>query len=253
MEVLEVWFDAEERHQVLQSLVSIADRKEQRLPREAADAAEYFAASLAKTKYGENACDLMIRSWLNCGDVREAASAFAAWQKVEPAGDQQGLSALADWLQDRQNPAGSAMVLREAATSSDDQRIRLRYALALTASADCLSALVEFNELLRRNAEEPTISAAALVGRAICNAQLGNQQAALSDLTMVMESPDAPKALLGHALLVRMLIRWQETDYQGVLADCTSVIEAAETPTDEIAVALVYRARTKCRFRGCGC
>lgn len=248
VEVLEVWFDAEERHQLLQSLVSMVDADKKRPLREAADAAEYFAASLAKTKYGESACDLMIRSWLNCGDVREAAKAFAAWQKVEPAGDKQILSALADWLHDHENPAGSAMVLREAATASDDQHIKLRYAIALVASEDWQSALLEFNELLRRKAEESSISATALFGRAGCNAQLGNQQAALSDLATVMESPEAPKSLLSLALRMRIIVRTEKADYQGVLADCTTIIETAEMPKDGIAMALVYRARTKSRL-----
>ena len=245
VEVLEVWFDAEERHQLLQSLVSIVDGKEKRLPRETADAAEYFAASLAKTKYGESACDLMIRSWLNCGEVHEAAKAYLALQKADTPDEKQALSELAAWCRQHRNPEGSVMVLREAARDSDDQLIKLDLAMALAESKNWGSALAECNSLMNRFPTNTTIVAAALFSRAVCKRASSDHQGALADFTAVIESPHAPKELIARSLYNRALTKEQIGDYRGELADYTTLLALPGVPKDQIAMALVNRAATE--------
>lgn len=79
VEVLRIWFETEERCDVLRSLIvqGVAGGK---APREMAVAAEYYAASLAGSPYSSAAEEIAVKNWLAVGDLREAALALAEFR-----------------------------------------------------------------------------------------------------------------------------------------------------------------------------
>ena len=76
VEVIRLWFEAEERLQFMQRLAQRAAGSDNRQAHSLAEAVEYFAAALRGTAYQEDAKRLTSVTWLRTGDIVEAAKAL---------------------------------------------------------------------------------------------------------------------------------------------------------------------------------
>ena len=76
VEVIRLWFEAEERLQFMQRLAQRTAGSDNRQAHSLAEAVEYFAAALRGTAYQEDAKRLTSVTWLRTGDIVEAAKAL---------------------------------------------------------------------------------------------------------------------------------------------------------------------------------
>jgi tetratricopeptide (TPR) repeat protein len=216
VEVLRIWFEAEERFATIQSFARLDGVASRNVLRDAALTTEYFAASLAGTPYASEARDHTVRQWLMSGDYREAA-----WAHAEFA----GLGAL----------QGTSL----------ESTVFLRLGHWCAEHADLETALKVLNPIISDAERSASEQADALLERASCFFISGDCQRALADYTAVVMLKGVPKEQMGWALLMRGSFKETLGDTQGALADYTTLVMLGGAPKEAVACALVNRGAAK--------
>ena len=254
VEVLRVWFEAEERFATVQSLATVEDTVSPSALREAALTSEYFAASLADTPYASEARDRTVRGWLRAGERLEAALAHA---ELAGLAAPQGMSfesaayvGLGHWCAKHEDLKTALEVLDPII--SDAARPAAERAAALLERGDCFRSLGDHQSALASYTAVVTLRGAfkeqvvrALVNRGISRGSLGDSDGALADWTAVVAMEGAPKSEVAQALVKRAITEESRGDSQGALADWTSVVTLEGAPKEQVSLALINRAYLK--------
>jgi len=248
VEVLQVWFEAEERLEALRSLSSASGANGAKIARGLAESAEYFAASLEGTEHRELARELAIRNWLRVGDVGEAVASFAEFYGVagtgtrSPSANYIGLSA---WLREHGDLESAIKVLESRMRDHpDDLRLRGVYGLLLGLSGDRRAPGV-YDQIMAARDIKPDVLARALLGRGIVRGMQGDTDGEVEDYTAVIELEGAPRHGVAIAMYDRGVRRGEQGDREGAIADYTAVVELEGVPTDLVAQALFGRGVIK--------
>jgi len=196
VEVLRVWFKAEERFANIQSLAKLEGGASPRALHEAALATEYFAASLADTPYAAAARDHTVRQWLKSGDPREAALARAEF---------------------------AGLALREGMSLDSTAYEPLGHWCA--EPADLKTALEVLNPVISDAGRPASERAAALLERGWCFSISRDINHALSDFSAVVTLEGAPKEEVAGALACRAFINLALDQRASAIADWTAVLE----------------------------
>ena len=212
VEVLRIWFEAEERFATVQSFAKLEGGDSPNALHEAALTTEYFAASLADTPYASVARDYAVRQWLKSGDHQEAALAHAEF---------------------------AGLAIHEGTSFESTAYVRLGHWCA--EHADLKTALEVLNPIINDADRSASERAAALIERGSCFRLLGDHQRALLDYTAVVTLEGAPKQQEAKALFNRGVVKGKIGDTQGALADFTAVVTLEGAPKDQLAKALVGR------------
>jgi tetratricopeptide (TPR) repeat protein len=245
VEVLRIWFEAEERFETVCRVPARAAGSSPGAMREAATTIEYFAASLRGTGLEERAHELALRQWLRVGDLREAALAHAEFDRTD-AGDPcvhevRAYSALGRWALGHDDPQTARAALAEAATSDRSPETLLDYGLALGAAGLPAEALQQFNAALTNASGNAALQAWALVNRGVAKGMVGDLPGELADYTAVVEMEGAPKHLVAQALFNRGVAKGDSGDRSGAMADFTTLVEMPGIPGVELGKALANR------------
>jgi tetratricopeptide (TPR) repeat protein len=245
IEVLRIWFKAEERLEALRSLAAGAKESVGTGARDVAVTAEYFAAALAGTDYASVGEHLAVKSWLEIGEIREAAFALAELRPAQTVGWLMGevgaYVTLGRWLREHDDLEKAVSALKAAVEEDPrDLELRVEYAGTLDLSGDHQGAIQIFDEVLSR-AEDIALRAIALSGRGRCRAFLGDFVAAIADWTAVTELAGAPADAVAWALLSRGRQRHRQGDLAAAIADWTRTVEMDGASPGYRALALVGR------------
>lgn len=216
VEVLRIWFEAEERFATVRSFAKLEDGDSPNALHEAALTTEYFAASRAETPYASEAHDHTVRQWLRSGDYHEAALAHAEF---------------------------TGMPVREGMSFESTAYVRLGHWCA--EHADLKTALEVLNPIINDACRPASERAAALVERGTCFGISGDDQHALHDFTAVVTLEGATKEQVAKALVNRGVVKDLLGDTQGALADFTAVVMLDGAPKEQSAKALVGRGLDK--------
>lgn len=256
VEVLRIWFEAEERAATVRSLAGLAASAAPGARCEAALTAEYFAASLLETRYASAARDEAVRQWLKSGEYRQAALAYAELGRgagsEEVSSDTQAYLALGEWCI-KNADLETAMNVLNPIIEAPGHPVPER-ATALTHRGCCLRnagdfrhALQDFTTAAGLEGAPPAQVAAALLERGVTKALLGDRQGELADYNAVLELEGAPREHVAKALMGRGAVKKLLGDRQGELADYTAAAELDGAPADQVARALIRRGFTKAR------
>ena len=245
LEVLRTWFKAEERLEMVKSVVATASGFRGGPLVSAAVAAEYYAASLAKTEHGRAAADLAVKMWLKTENLPEAAFALAELRDLR--GDDRRLyeasayAGLAKWAEEQGDVATAIEALR-VAVERDPINIetRLRYGMAVGDRGEYGLAFECFDEVVRV-ATDPRVTSAALVFRGITREHQGDTSGAMTDYAAVVGLEGALRESVVAALFNRATIREQLGDASRAIADYTALVELDRASSEEVARALLNR------------
>lgn len=257
VEVLRIWFEAEERFATIQSFAKLEGGPSPSALHDAAMTTEYFAASLTDTPYASEARDQTVRQWLRSGDYHEAALAHAEFVGfAAPRGmsfDSTAYVRLGHWCAEHADLKTALEVLNPII--SDGARSTLERATALlergscfVASGDHKHAVHDFTAALALEDTPPQYVAAALFNRGVVKWRLGDTQGSLADYTAVMMLKGAPKDQVARALVNRGFTKGGQGETQGALADYTAVVMLEGAPKDQVAQALFNRGLSKWRL-----
>ena len=246
VEVIRIWFDAEQRFVALQELVG----KDKGAGKTVAMSAEYFAASLAETKYAQMARDLAVSSWLQVGDIQQAARSLADLETTQAQRQiQQDASAytrLAEWSLDHEDAVLAVESLRQAITKHPGNiKLQCQYASVLLRSGEVLDASRVLDEVIRSRSSDLMALAWALNNRGAIKGKQGDLAGALADCTAAIELPGAPADEVAWALNNRGVSKGEQGDPAGELADYTAAIELPGASADQVAKALNNRGAIK--------
>ena len=229
VQVLQIWFEAEERYKTLESLTSIPAATELCRVRERATTAEYFAASLTGTNFEEKARVLALQSWINAKDIREAALVHADFCKIqekdEVAYEKKALTNLGDWLLNHDEPKAAVSALEKVAKDSNDPFVLMKYGLALNLTEDKKAAFVVFDRVVALQPKDRAILALSLMQRGFIRGELGDAQGEVTDFSAIIESSDMPRDYVAGALYYRGLLRFDALDFKASVADFTTLLE----------------------------
>jgi len=243
LDVLRVWFKAEERLEMVKSVVATASGFRGGALVSAAVAAEYYAASLAETEYGRAASDLAVGMWLKTENLQEAAFALAELHDVR--GDDRrsyeasAYAGLGEWAEEHGDIAIAAQALR-AAVERDPTNwgTRLRYGVALGKQGEHVLAFECFDEVIRV-VTDPGVKSSALIVRGVARGQQADTSRAIADFTAVVDLKEAPARLVARALVLRGIARGEQGDAPGAIANYAAVVELEGAPRERVVQALV--------------
>ncbi|KAA0134106.1 tetratricopeptide repeat protein, partial [Gimesia chilikensis] len=102
-------------------------------------------------------------------------------------------------------------------------------------------AIKDYTHVINQSEAPPDQIAKALVNRGVIYGQLGETQQAIEDYTRVIDLPDAPPDQIAKALFNRGITYGRLRETQQAFEDYTRVIDLSEAPPDQIAKALVNR------------
>jgi tetratricopeptide (TPR) repeat protein len=254
VEVLRIWFEAEERFATIQSFAMLEGGASPSALRDAALTTEYFAASLADTPYASEARDHTVRQWLRSGDYHEAALAhaeFAGFAAREGISfDATAYLRLGHWCADHADLKTALEVLTPIISDADRSASERTAALlergyCFGISGECQRALADFAAVVALEGAPKTGVANALLNRGVAKGMLGDIQGALADYTAVMTLEGATQEQLADALINRGATKERLGDIQGALADYTAVVMLEGAPKEGVARALVNRGFAK--------
>jgi tetratricopeptide (TPR) repeat protein len=257
VEVLRIWFEAEERFATIQSFARLEGGTSPNALREAALTTEYFAASLTDTPYASEARDHMVRQWLRSGDYHEAALAHAEFARLTAyAGmslESTAAVGLGQWWAEHSDLKTALEILNPLI--SDAGRPASAHAYALLVRGCCLGnsgdhqrALSDFAAVVALKGAPNEQIAQALFNRGVAKERLGDVQGALADYTAVVALESAPKEQVADALFNRGVAKGRLGDVQGALADYTAVVTLEGASNEQVADALFNRAVVKGRL-----
>jgi tetratricopeptide (TPR) repeat protein len=250
VEVLRIWFEAEERFATIQSFAKLEGGASPSALHEAALTTEYFAASLADTPYASEARDQTVRQWLKSGDYHEAAMAHAEFAgsavRKRMSLDSTVYVQLGRWCAQHEDRKAALEVLNPIISdvgrpASERAAALLERGYCFSISGDYQQALPDFEAVVALEGAPKEGVARALVNRGIAKWMMGDAQGALVDYTAVVALEGAPKKQLARALVNRGFTRAVLGDPQGELADYTAVVKLEGAPREQVAGALVNR------------
>jgi tetratricopeptide (TPR) repeat protein len=257
VEVLRIWFEAEERFATIQSFARLEGGASPSALRDAALTTEYFAASLANTSYASEARDHTVRQWLKAGDYHEAALAHAEFAGL-PAPERANLESaayvlLGRWCADHADLKTALEVLNgvisEAARPAFERAAALlERGYCFGTSGDPQRALADFTAVVTLEGVPKEQEANALYNRGVAKGTLGDHQGELADYTAVLALEEASDDAVARALLNRGVVRGKLGDTQGELADYTAVLALEGAPSEQVAKALVNRGVVRGRL-----
>lgn len=257
VEVLRIWFEAEERLATVQTLARLEATAAPNALRETAVAAEYFAASLAETPYASAASDQAVRQWLKAGDYREAALAHAEFDRQAiPEGvgsDAAAYVSLGGWCAEHADVETALKILNPII--EDVGRPVAERAAAYNQRGYCFAsygdhqrALADFTAVVVLDQVPKEEVGRALFNRGVAKGTLGDVGGAVADFTAVAALEGAPKELVARALVNRGFANGIQGDSQSELADYAAVIALEGAPKEQVAHALINRGVAKVKL-----
>jgi tetratricopeptide (TPR) repeat protein len=251
VEVLRVWFEADERIETLRKLAAGQSQTTTQALRECAVTTEYLAASLKGSAHGQAAAELCVNRWV-AADLREAAFAYADLTN-EPGTSTDELAAhigLSDYLSTHGDFENAVKALDQTIASPEcdpERRARALYNRGITKGqlGDGQGELADYTAVIQLEGASKNQIAKSLVNRGVGKGQLGDAQGELADYTAAIQLEGAPKDQIAKALLYRGVTKGQLGDAQGQLTDYTAVIHLEGAPKDQVAKALLNRGVTK--------
>lgn len=210
VEVLRIWFEAEERFATIQSFARHEGDTSQKALRETALSAEYFAASLTDTPYATPACDSAVRHWLETGDHHEAALAHAELNGLavhkgisfdsmadiqlghwfaEHKDLKKALEVLTPIIDDPGRPVAddAIVVTMDGAPTEQVSKALLNRGVIKGRLGDILGAIADFTTALTLDGAPKEQTAKALFNRGAANLALHQKTSAIKDWTAVLD------------------------------------------------------------------
>ncbi len=253
VEVLRVWFEADERIDTLRKLARHRIDASPQALRDSATTAEYLAASLKGSAHARAATEMCVSQWL-ATDLHEAALAYADLSRElgasAPMAEHAADLGLADWLADHRDFGNVIKALDQAISKSGctmEQRTRALLNRGVTKGrlGDAQAAIADFTAVIELDGASKERVAWALLNRGVTKGRLGDAQAAIADFTAVIELEGAPKEQVTWALINRGLTKGRLGDTTGEMGDYTAVIELEGAPKEQVANALFNRGFAK--------
>jgi tetratricopeptide (TPR) repeat protein len=254
VEVLRIWFEAEERFATIQSFARLEGRASPSALHDAALTTEYFAASLADTPYASAAREHTVRQWLKSGDHREAALAHAEFAGFAAYGgmslESTAYVGLGRWCAEHSDMKTALEVLNPIISdagrpASERAAALVERGLCFRVSGDDQGALRDFSAVVTLEGAPKEQVTQALVNRGAAKGRLGDIQGALADFTAVVTLENAPKEGVARALVNRGAAKGMLGETQGALADYTAVVTLENAPKEQVAQALFNRGVAK--------
>ena len=248
VQVLQIWFEADERMGLLRSL-SITGESSDKVRGEAlAEAAEYFAVSLMKTQYEEPARQIAIKAHLRAGQPDLAVALFSEFQSGTAISRDttRRYAGLTRWLRNH-GDLREAIELARRRTQEDPENaeLLLEYGITLRLSGDYAGALSCFDCVAMHPAASPGERGQAFLNRGLAKGEQGDTAGEIADYTAVIELEGAPRDQIAGALYNRGVAKGKQGDTAGAIADCTAVIELEGAPREQVAKALNNRGVAK--------
>jgi len=250
VQVLQIWFEADERMQLLRHLSDDPLACDSAKARARAEAAEYFAVSLTKTQHEEPARQIAIKAHLRAGQPESAVGLFAEFEgRSLVRGDaSRGYVGLTRWLRDHGDlPEAIELARKKTQEDPENPELLLEYGVTLGLSGKHAEALACFDQVLACSRASPAEKSKALLTRGVTKRRQGDTAGAIADCTAVIGLEGAPRDEVAKALYNRGVAKGMQGDTGGAIADYTAVIELEGAPRDEVARALNNRGVTKGR------
>lgn len=247
VQVLQIWFEADERMQQLHHLCKAAEPCDKAQATASAEAAEYFAVSLAKTSHEELARRMAIKARLRAGQHELAVSLFSEFEAEATKGKNvaAGYVGLTQWLRERGDLQEAIKVARARVEEDpENAALLLECGLALAISGKYAEALSYFDRVVACSSAT-LMDACALFYRGMAKGVQGDTAGAITDFTAAIELEGAPGELVNRALNNRGVAKYAQGDIAGAVADYTAVIELPGAPPGQIAQALNNRGVIK--------
>jgi tetratricopeptide (TPR) repeat protein len=248
VQVLQIWFEADERMQLLRQLSSTDHLYDNGEATARAEAAEYFAVSLVQTQYEESARRLAIKTHLRAGQPDLAVGLFAEFEeKTFVGGDaSRGYVGLTRWLRDH-GDVEEAIELARKRTQADPQnaKLLLEYGITLALSDHYVEAISCFDRFTTCTGISLEERALALWMRGIARGAEGDTAGEIVDYTAVVELEGAPPDVVAWARSMRGQAKGRQGDTAGEMTDYTAVIQLEGAPRDLVAKALHSRGFVK--------
>jgi tetratricopeptide (TPR) repeat protein len=244
VEVLRVWFEADERIDSLRKLASERRDTTVQALRECATTAEYLAASLKDSPHARAAADLCVSRWI-ATDLREAAMAYADLSNKVQIDESKAHLGLSDWLGMQGDFRNAIKALDEAILKSrnieDITRALCNRGFSKSELGDMPGALADYTAVIEFEAAPVEAVAIALLQRGITKGQVGDTEGEISDYTATIKWDGAPCEQVASAFLNRGVVKGKLGDVQSEILDYKAVIELEGAPTEQVAMALVNR------------
>jgi hypothetical protein len=246
VEVIRLWFEAEERLEHVRRLAGRATSGDGRQARSFAETIEYFTAALRDTPLEDDAKRLMIQIWLCAGEVVEAAVALA---DLSPRSDDDRgklgvleLVDLAAWCYGHEMlPEVLESARQTAEAQSQDLKAQLIYAFCLAFAEDYGSARDQFDRCLTLPIDQIDVQV-ALVLRVVASLRLSDLKTSLENFfSLALDMFGLRVSQEAAACALAVSSKWAAGDYAGVIADCSAAIEAGLFPAVASALPLVCR------------
>jgi len=244
VQVLDLWFEAEERVKALETLSSTLMDCPPIRARSLAETAEYFAASLEHTPYVDAARATAIRNWVSVGDFKEAVSLFKEWGTegaTQQGNVQESYLALSQWLANRGDKTHAIEVLKASlAETPNDLKVLMEYGVALGLGGDHAQALSCFDRIVTSTPTDAPVElvAQALFNRGVAKQNVGRDSDALGDWIQILRLPHAPPEPCLRAGRTALSHAFARDDTKG--------LDLVVTAVDEWLAPLPAEARTAC-------
>lgn len=257
VEVLQIWFEAEERFQLLRQLTGGESGTTGKSQPEAAAMAEYFAASLAETVYETQAQEMALRAYVSCGQIRDAALAYAEFQGLKgedpKVRETEALYSFGKWAMDHEIPEAGLEALKEAARNSSSILARLEYGRALARAGRHSEAHAEFGAVLSSDTDNRVLrfecprvlKLECLFDDIMSLVHLQDYGTAAVRYSTLIEYAEWPSRLLANLHAFRGEMRRSSGDEAGAIADWTTVIDMAGADPENVVFALFGRGCLK--------
>jgi len=254
VEVIRLWFEAEERLEHLRRLVDQARQCDGQRARLLAESAEYFAAALSETPHEDAAKQILIQCWLKVAGVVETAMAHSGLSS-QASGKRERLAVetvrdLLIWCQEHgMSPELLESARREAEAQPEDLLVQVAYALCAGEANEFQLARDQLDRCLVLPIPDRTVKSyltrlrAATDAVVAADAQLSNAQEQLSmTVRRFLECSGRPVSPLTASLVVQIRDKWSDGDYSGVISHCSRLVESGGLPSIGLAVVLALRA-----------
>jgi tetratricopeptide (TPR) repeat protein len=250
--VLQIWFEADERLQQLHHLCKTPEPCDKAQVAAYAEAAEYFAVSLAKTQHEGLARRLAIKARLKAGQADLAVNLFSEFEAdtTTDEGATAKYVGLTRQLRER-GDLQEAIELARIAMERDCENVKLlfEYAAALALSGNHAEASSCLDRIMACSTATKEDKAKALYNRGVAKHMQGDMAGAIADYTAVIGIQSAPPKLIAEALNNRGVCKGAQGDTSGEVADLTTVLGLPGTPPALIAQVLYNRGVAKDRQR----
>jgi len=241
VEVLRVWFDEEER---LRHVKRLAEQALASTGKTARD------ASLAATGHHAEAQELVVRTWLETGQLREAALALAEDSHIRVRDlsryEAAAYVGLGRWSREHDDLDTEIRAIQAAIERSPgDLTLHLWLGLTLLSSGRYDTACHHLDYVAMSEASDMQRRAAAILARGACRGIQGDATGEAADYTAVVALEGAAPVFTAQALVCRGDCKQTQGDTDGAIADYTTVVALDGAPPLQRAQALVSRGDCK--------